>query len=167
MKGTLLKNGKDWLVEVWEGFTLHEYPLTPESLLIRRCRPGLEVEFKTVEVERDGDILLYAKLLPGAPFVSDDFQIGPAGAFEMTDEMIALRKAKLKRLSEIANKSWEGCDGCTEADKRLWTNGFVSGALETEPVYIDWEDAYTEYQGVSDLHDFIDWAKKNFNITKK
>ena len=31
--------------------------------------------------------------------------------------------------------------------------------------FIDWDQAYTQYRGVSDLHDFIDWAKQNFKLT--
>jgi hypothetical protein len=167
MRGTLLLNDGQWIVEVWKDLEVTEYPLTPSSLIIRQCRVGLDVDFKLIEIEKDGTIVSWAKLLPEKPIVSDDFQIGPHGAFEMTDDMIEQRMKKFQGLHILAEESWEGCDGCTEEDANLWRNGFISGALELEPEWIDWDEAYAQYKGVSDLHDFIDWAKQNFNITKK
>jgi len=36
----------------------------------------------------------------------------------------------IKELEQIAEQSWEGCDGCTEQDKQMWISGFVSGVLK-------------------------------------
>jgi len=36
----------------------------------------------------------------------------------------------IKELKQIAEQSWEGCDGCTEQDKQMWISGFVSGVLK-------------------------------------
>lgn len=33
-----------------------------------------------------------------------------------------------KELKQIAEQSWEGCNGCTEHDKQFWMNGFVRAA---------------------------------------
>ena len=167
MKGTLLLTDGQWIVEVWKDLEVTEYPLTPSSLIIRRCRVGLEVDFKLIEIEKDGTTVSWAKLLPEKPIVSDDFQIGPNGAFEMTNEMVEQRMQKIQSLHRQAEESWEGCDGCTETDANLWKNGFVAGSLQTEPDWIDWDEAYAQYRGVSDLRDFIDWAKDNFKISKK
>jgi len=36
----------------------------------------------------------------------------------------------IKELKQIAEQSWEGCDGCTEQDKQIWISGFVTGVLK-------------------------------------
>jgi hypothetical protein len=36
----------------------------------------------------------------------------------------------IEDLKQIAEQSWEGCDGCTEQDKQIWISGFVSGVLK-------------------------------------
>jgi hypothetical protein len=36
----------------------------------------------------------------------------------------------IKELKQVAEQSWEGCDGCTEQDKQIWISGFVSGVLK-------------------------------------
>ena len=36
----------------------------------------------------------------------------------------------IKELEQIAEQSWEYCDGCSEEDKQIWINGFVIGALK-------------------------------------
>jgi hypothetical protein len=36
----------------------------------------------------------------------------------------------IKELEQIAEQSWEGCDGCTEQDKQIWISGFVTGVLK-------------------------------------
>lgn len=33
-----------------------------------------------------------------------------------------------EELKQIAEQSWEGCDGCTKNDKDLWINGFIRAA---------------------------------------
>ena len=36
----------------------------------------------------------------------------------------------LEELKQIAEQCWDGCDGCTEQDKQMWVNGFVTGVLQ-------------------------------------
>ena len=33
-----------------------------------------------------------------------------------------------EELKQIAEQSWESCDGCTEEDKYFWINGFMRAA---------------------------------------
>jgi hypothetical protein len=45
---------------------------------------------------------------------------------------------ELKKVYELAEKSWEGCDGCDENDKNFWIKGFQAGymqGLEQENLY--------------------------------
>jgi hypothetical protein len=35
----------------------------------------------------------------------------------------------LKEIEQLAEKQWEGCQGCDENDKYFWINGFVVGYL--------------------------------------
>jgi len=39
------------------------------------------------------------------------------------------RKAELERVKNLAEQSWEGCDGCDENDKNFFINGFIKGYL--------------------------------------
>ena len=44
----------------------------------------------------------------------------------------------IEDLKQIAEQSWEGCDGCTEQDKQIWISGFVTGVLkftDIEPLH--------------------------------
>jgi hypothetical protein len=34
---------------------------------------------------------------------------------------------ELKRIYELAEQNWEGCQGCDENDKYFWMNGFQTG----------------------------------------
>jgi len=36
---------------------------------------------------------------------------------------------------KLAEESWEGCDGCTEADKQMYINGFIKGLNLSESPY--------------------------------
>jgi len=36
----------------------------------------------------------------------------------------------IEELKQIAEQSWECCDGFTEQDKQIWINGFVIGAIK-------------------------------------
>ena len=58
----------------------------------------------------------YDKQVP--PYVSDDFQIGPDGAYEHVEDTT-------------------------------------------------WDEVYSEYTGVSDLHDFVEWLKENFKTPNR
>lgn len=63
MKGILrLKEDKTWVVEykVWDDERTFELPLLPESALIVRIKPDLDVEFKELPKKEK----IYAKLIP-------------------------------------------------------------------------------------------------------
>ncbi len=40
---------------------------------------------------------------------------------------------ELKKVYELAEQSWEGCDGCDENDKHFWMNGFRAGYNRATP----------------------------------
>ena len=40
-------------------------------------------------------------------------------------------------IKELAEKRWEGCQGCDENDKYFWMNGFVMGYLEARIEDVD------------------------------
>lgn len=35
----------------------------------------------------------------------------------------------LEQIKELAERMWEGCHGCDEMDKYMWTGGFIEGYL--------------------------------------
>ena len=35
----------------------------------------------------------------------------------------------LEQIKILADEMWEGCRGCDDMDKYMWTNGFVIGAI--------------------------------------
>ena len=35
----------------------------------------------------------------------------------------------LQEIKDLAERMWEGCDGCDETDKQMWISGFVKGFL--------------------------------------
>ena len=35
----------------------------------------------------------------------------------------------IQQIRELAERMWEGCDGCNETDKQMWIKGFVTGYL--------------------------------------
>ena len=45
------------------------------------------------------------------------------------------RKVKLKAYQEMAENSWEGCDGCTEDDKYFYIKGYMAAMLGKEINY--------------------------------
>jgi hypothetical protein len=57
-----------------------------------------------------------------SPYISDDFQIGPDGAYENIDDT---------------------------------------------PEHTTWDEVYSEYTGISDLHDFVEWLKNNFKTPNR
>jgi hypothetical protein len=63
------------------------------------------------------------------PRVSDDFQIGPDGAYEH-------------------NSDWDAT---------------LMDGLE----YETWDEVYDDYVGESDLHEFVQWLKDNFQVPNK
>jgi hypothetical protein len=36
----------------------------------------------------------------------------------------------IEELKQVAEQCWDDCDGCTEQDKQMWVNGFVTGVLK-------------------------------------
>jgi hypothetical protein len=42
-------------------------------------------------------------------------------------EKINKLTGELKKIYELAEQTWEGCDGCDENDKNFWMNGFQAG----------------------------------------
>ena len=47
---------------------------------------------------------------------------------------------ELKKVYELAEESWEGCDGCDENDKHFWMNGFRAGYYNAKPDEISDEE---------------------------
>lgn len=35
----------------------------------------------------------------------------------------------VEQIQQLAEKQWEGCQGCDNNDKNFWINGFVTGYL--------------------------------------
>ena len=35
----------------------------------------------------------------------------------------------LEQIKILADEMWEGCHGCDDMDKYMWTGGFVAGAI--------------------------------------
>jgi hypothetical protein len=71
----------------------------------------------------------YDEELKKQPYVSDDFQIGPDGAYEHNSD---------------------------------WDSTLMDG-IE----YESWDELYEDYVGESDLLEFINWLKENFQIPNK
>jgi hypothetical protein len=46
----------------------------------------------------------------------------------------------LQELNELAEQSWEGCDGCDENNKYFWIKGFQSGYNRAIPDEISDEE---------------------------
>jgi hypothetical protein len=38
----------------------------------------------------------------------------------------------VEEIKKLAEKDWEGCDGCDENDKYFWINGYVMGYLNAD-----------------------------------
>jgi hypothetical protein len=48
---------------------------------------------------------------------------------------------EVEKLYELAEESWEGCDGCDDNDKHFWMNGFRAGYNRAIPDVISDEEA--------------------------
>ena len=35
----------------------------------------------------------------------------------------------LQEIKDLAERMWEGCNGCDETDKQMWINGFITGYI--------------------------------------
>lgn len=117
MKGILrLKEDKTWVVEykVWDDERTFELPLLPESALIVRIKPDLEVEFKESPKEEK----VYAKLMPKQS--KEEFDVKSRVKNLMRNNI----KSRLGKDCEFCNEhidDWNKpiCDGCLEALKEL------------------------------------------------
>ncbi|CAB5218092.1 hypothetical protein UFOVP208_51 [uncultured Caudovirales phage] len=61
----------------------------------------------------------------------------------------------LEQLKQLAEESWEGCDGCTEQDEVIYKNGYVKGynsAISELPKEISDEEIEKE---VMDSMDYV------------
>jgi hypothetical protein len=38
----------------------------------------------------------------------------------------------VEEIRKLAEKAWEGCDGCDDNDRHFWINGYVIGYLNAE-----------------------------------
>lgn len=89
MKGKLHKKGDHWVIRykmeddliATDGGELSLHPEDTDEMLF--CFQGREVDFEIVPHMHDTFV---AKVIYGEPKVSDDFQIGPDGAYENVDE---------------------------------------------------------------------------------
>ena len=43
-----------------------------------------------------------------------------------------LKEIRIQVLQELADRAWEGCHGCDETDKYMWTSGFIQGYLSAQ-----------------------------------
>lgn len=85
-------------------------------------------------------------IIQTVPHVSDDFQIGPEGAYEAIEVPCAFCDNTIDLAKE---------DTCSECNK--------SHFLEPG----SWDHIYEEYKGVSDLLDFVQWLSQNYNAPTK
>jgi hypothetical protein len=82
-------------------------------------------------------------------------------------EKIDKLTGELKKVYELAEQSWEGCQGCDENDKNFWMNGFQKGYYTAKPDHLSDEEIdkeafkYVYENKISDTHvvSFIDAAK--------
>ena len=172
-----------YVVYSLDSFTKSELRLHPDDLdseLVRWAENGSlndkEVEFEIVKKFMADETLWYAKLIKAseypelegtnalcediinkreAPYISDDFQIGPDGAYEHTEE---------------DERDWDVTlmDGLEDEDDIIPP---TEELIESHKRYVElmkhiheeqWEMIYNSYKGVSDLHDFFDWIKANY-----
>lgn len=120
MKGLLYKTEQGWMVDYPQAFNNGILPLHPkdEEMMdsIFTAKFTKDVNFEIVKEytdEHTNQVQSYAKLVkPQA---------------DKTD-----RKVKLKAYQEMAENSWEGCDGCTEDDKYFYIKGYVAALCISE-----------------------------------
>jgi len=119
MKGILkLKEDKTWVVEyqVWDDERTYELLICPETMLLVKCEPGLEVEFK--EFAKDDEIC--AKLIPIKP--KDDYDV-QSRVKELMKNNIKI-KSRIGKDCEICGEhidEWNKpiCDECFDILKQL------------------------------------------------
>ena len=119
MKGILrLKEDKTWVVEynVWDDERTYELPVCPETMLLIKCKPELEVEFK----ESANDNKVCAKLIPTQ---SKDEKIIKSRVKELMSNNFKI-KTRLGNDCEICGEhigEWSKpvCDECFDTLKEL------------------------------------------------
>jgi len=159
MKGTLSKTKDGWMVKYTTYKTIpgvrgirgshskipnhNHLPLHPDDCKRFNANgdsQSCNVEFDIVEIiapVEDGTTMYKcAKLIP---FISDDFQIGPDGAYEdneyLTKPGFVVRRLQ-QMLHTLANEEFEkvGDEGLfpNHTDKDIWTAGFKAGYLASQ-----------------------------------
>ena len=90
-----------------------------------------------------------------AQYISDDFQIGPDGAYEHDEENEEDWDVTLMDGLEDDDDILPPTEELIESHKRHIE--MMKHVHEEE-----WERIYSKYKGVSDLNDFFDWIKDNY-----
>ena len=122
MKGLLHKTEQGWFVGPTDDMAGVIYPLHPkdkemmDSIFTAIFTKDVNFEIIYVDVvdkEYLSNKVPYAKLVNMIPDKSD-------------------REVKLSAYKEMAENSWEGCDGCTEDDKYFYIKGYVAALCRSE-----------------------------------
>ena len=132
MKGLLHKSEQGWFVGPTDNMAGVIYPLHPkdvemvESAFTEKFTSDIYFEIIYVDVvvkeylyyhiNNISNKVPYAKLVNMIPDKSD-------------------REVKLSAYKEMAENSWEGCDGCTEDDKYFYIKGYMAAMLGKEINY--------------------------------
>ena len=122
MKGLLHKTEQGWFVGPTDDMAGVIYRLHPkdeemmDSIFTAKFTKDVNFEIIYVDVvdkEYLSNKVPYAKLVNMIPDKSD-------------------REVKLSTYKEMAENSWEGCDGCTEDDKYFYIKGYMVAMLGKE-----------------------------------
>jgi len=114
MKGLLHKSEQGWMVDYSQAFNNGRLPLHPKDVemvdSIFTAKFTRDVDFEIIKEYIDkhtNQVQSYAKLVNITSDKSD-------------------REVKLSAYKEMAENSWEGCDGCTEDDKYFYIKGYMA-----------------------------------------
>jgi len=142
MKGTLTKLDNQWMVRYDTFQNDHSYPLPAYNFLplhpdyvkyyfLDEDAEGGEVEFEWCVILQDGKGKEYARLTKPKRIIdlqNLETKLHQALSEETDWTLSKWLKSKREDTTEkSANKSWEGCDGCTEAEETFYLNGYVRG----------------------------------------
>ena len=123
MKGFLYQRELGWFVKATNDMAEVIYLLHPKDAemmdSIFTAKFTRDVEFEIVKEytdEHTNQVQSYAKLVKPQADKSD-------------------REVKLSTYKEMAENSWEGCDGCTEDDKYFYIKGYMAAMLGKEINY--------------------------------
>jgi len=64
----------------------------------------------------------------------------------------------VEKLKNKAEQAWVGCDGCSQDDRQMWINGYLTGALSNQielPSDDEIKDGSRNYIKGSDLDIFV------------